>query len=214
MIWLKSISLMLMKLIRHLRVRAGRVYSRGLLCFHGVSVGSNVRLGCPPVIHRHSEASIKIGNNVKLAGCHLQNPICSGAKLVLAAKEKGAEIIIGDGTGISCSVVYAARSVRIGKHVNIGANCAIYDTDFHPVDHIKRRKHDIKSIEAKPIVIHDDVWLGSRVTVLKGVIIGRGAIVAAGAVVTKDIPEFTLAGGIPARVIKNLPGKLDEVRCE
>jgi maltose O-acetyltransferase len=72
------------------------------------------------------------------------------------------------------------------------------DTDFHnPTDHTQ------ESI-SKPVVIEDDVWLAARVTVLKGVRIGRGAVVAAGAVVTKDVPPCTLVGGVPARIIKQI----------
>ncbi len=55
----------------------------------------------------------------------------------------------------------------------------------------------------KSIIIEDDVWIGTRVTVLPGVTIGRGAIVGAGAVVTKDVPPYTIVGGVPARIIKN-----------
>ena len=53
-----------------------------------------------------------------------------------------------------------------------------------------------------PIVIHDNVWIGTRATILKGVTIGEGAIVAAGAVVTKNVPPHTLVGGVPAKIIK------------
>ena len=126
---------------------------------------------------------------------------------MLAAHDHGAEIVIGSHSGISCSVIYAAKSVRIGKYVNIGADCAIYDNDFHPVDYLARRSHDLDSVISKPVVIGDDVWLGARVTVLKGVSIGKGAIIAAGSVVTRDIPPFSMAGGVPAKVIKRLYDK-------
>jgi acetyltransferase-like isoleucine patch superfamily enzyme len=72
------------------------------------------------------------------------------------------------------------------------------DNDFHGVD---RRD------QAKPparILIEDNVWLATRCTVLKGVTIGTGAVVAAGAVVTKDVPPYTLVAGVPARIIRHI----------
>ncbi len=59
-----------------------------------------------------------------------------------------------------------------------------------------------QKIEHKPIVIEDDVWIGARATILGGVTIGRGAIVAAGAVVTKSVPPFTIVAGVPAKPLK------------
>jgi acetyltransferase-like isoleucine patch superfamily enzyme len=88
----------------------------------------------------------------------------------------------------------------IGNNVAVGNYTLVMDTDFHAVgDHTKPG-------ECSPVVIEDDVWLGARVTVLKGVHIGRGAVVAAGAVVTRDVPPYTLVGGVPAKVIRTLPG--------
>lgn len=55
---------------------------------------------------------------------------------------------------------------------------------------------------SKPVVIGDDVWIGARSIILKGVHIGKGAVIAAGAVVTKDVPEYAIVGGVPAKVIK------------
>lgn len=71
--------------------------------------------------------------------------------------------------------------------------------------------HDLltRMTQTAPIVVEDDVWIGAGSTVLPGVRIGKGAIVAAGAVVTKDVPAFTVVGGVPARVIKELePGSV------
>ena len=77
----------------------------------------------------------------------------------------------------------------------------VMDTDFHAIgDHTQPGR-------ACPVVIEDDVWLAARVVVLKGVTIGRGAVVAAGAVVTKDVPPYTLVGGVPAKFIRALEPK-------
>lgn len=199
-----NFGLLIVKGKRKLFKKVLGVYSRFLLTVVGVQYGKKISLGAPPLIVRNRTASIIIGDDVTLAANSYQNPACLSNRLILAAHNPKSKIVIGDHTGISCSVIYAAKSIRIGKHVNIGADCAIYDNDFHPMDLLARRKHEVDSISAKDIVINDDVWLGARVTVLKGVTIGKGAIIAAGSVVTKDIPAFTLAGGIPAKEIRKL----------
>ena len=114
----------------------------------------------------------------------------------------GAELIIGDDTGISGASIYAMERIKIGNHVLIGANCHIYDTDFHPMDWKQRRVSGPPA--TSPVKIEDDVWLAANVTVLKGVTIGARSVIAAGSIVTHDIPTDVLAGGIPAVVIKSL----------
>jgi maltose O-acetyltransferase len=112
---------------------------------------------------------------------------------------KGAQLSIGDGSFLNYGTSIAAhRRVEIGRDCDIGQYAIIMDGDFHsPQDH--RRPQ-----EPRPVVIEDDVWLGARVTVLPGVRIGRGAVVAAAAVVTRDVPPRTLVAGMPARVVRQL----------
>jgi len=195
---------LILKLFTRTVHRILTIMGRVWLSLLGIQLGKGLRISCLPKVSLGKKAKIQIGDGVKL-NCSLKNPICNNSKVVLAAIGVGAKINVGNNTGISCSVLYAERAIYIGNNVNIGADCAIYDTDFHPLDYLKRRNHIIESIAAKPVEIQDDVWLGAKVTVLKGVKIGRGAIVASGSVVTKDIPELCLAGGIPAKVIRKLP---------
>jgi acetyltransferase-like isoleucine patch superfamily enzyme len=120
----------------------------------------------------------------------------------IEARNSSATITIGDGTWINngFSVIAEHTSIMIGKRVLIGSNVEIYDSDFHGVKIDERNKS--KFGWAKPVVIEDDVFLGSNVRVLKGVTIGRGSVIANGSVVVKDIPPCVIAGGNPARVIK------------
>ena len=90
--------------------------------------------------------------------------------------------------------------VRIGDYVMIGPNTLI-TTVNHPITPMGRRRH--LGI-AKPVSIGNDVWIGGNVTILPGVTIGNNVVIAAGAVVTKDIPDNCVAGGVPARVIKEI----------
>lgn len=90
--------------------------------------------------------------------------------------------------------------VYIGDHCMIGPNTLICTVN-HPLSPMKRRNH---IGIAKPIHIGDDVWIGGNCTILPGVTIGNNVVVAAGAVVTKDIPDNCVVGGVPASVIKNI----------
>ena len=90
---------------------------------------------------------------------------------------------------------------RAGNNVWIGPNTLI-TTINHPLNPKGRREH--LGI-AKPVKIGNDVWIGGNVTILPGVEIGNNVVVAAGAIVTKNIPDNSLFGGVPAKFIKNLP---------
>lgn len=91
--------------------------------------------------------------------------------------------------------------VNIGSHVMIGPNVDIYTVN-HLLQAIERRDY---LAQAQPVTIGDDVWIGGKVAIMPGVTIGSDVVVAAGAVVTKDIPDGVLVGGVPARIIKRLP---------
>lgn len=205
-----DIPIYLIKIKRRLACRIISIYTRLLLIACGVELGNNVTLGYSPIIFRKRSARIVIGDNCKLSGSVMQNPICSGNRLVLAATDPLAEIRIGNGSGLSCCTLYARKSIIIGKNVMVGAGCRIYDTDFHPHDSKARLYNDIQKIICLPVIIDDDVWIGAHATILKGVHIGRGAIIASGAVVTKDIPPFAVAGGIPAHLLSSIPKQNNE----
>jgi acetyltransferase-like isoleucine patch superfamily enzyme len=86
------------------------------------------------------------------------------------------------------------ESIEIGHHVIIGPDVIVRDSDNHKLSH---------AVSASaPIEIGNDVWIGQRAIVLKGAKIGDGAVIAAGAVVTGEVPPRTLVGGVPAKVIR------------
>ncbi|MCW7537374.1 acyltransferase [Aquabacterium sp. A7-Y] len=115
-------------------------------------------------------------------------------------------IVIGDGTfiGHGCAL-HAASSVTIGRHCLIAAGVWIYDFDGHPYDAAaRRRKEPFPATNCEPVTIGNDVWIGARATILRGVTIGDRAIVGSGAVVTRDVPPDTVVGGNPARPVRTL----------
>jgi acetyltransferase-like isoleucine patch superfamily enzyme len=147
-----------------------------------------------------------IGDNVTLTGHSRFNLAGVDHRVILAAPHSESCIHIGSSSGMSGGVIYAATSVIIGQYVNIGANACIYDTDFHSLCSTERRRHLGNEGSRKPVIIENDAWIGARVIILKGTTVGEGAVVAAGSVVSRDIPPFTVWGGNPARLIKELPG--------
>lgn len=108
----------------------------------------------------------------------------------------GSHVYIGQGAHIS-----ASEGIRIGNGVAIGPELMVMGGD-HRFDQVGLLIHQMTSGgENKPIVIEDDVWIGGRVTILKGVTIGEGAVIGAGSIVTKSIPPYSIFAGNPARRI-------------
>ena len=101
---------------------------------------------------------------------------------------------------VNCVVLDSAK-VKIGSNVLFGPGVHIY-TATHPLNKLERR--DFES--AKPVTIGDDCWIGGQVVICPGVTIGSGSVIGAGSVVTKDIPNDTLAVGNPAKIIRKLNG--------
>ncbi len=118
--------------------------------------------------------------------------------------DHGSGIQLGEGVFINYNCVFLDGGyIRIGKHTLIGPNCQLY-TPQHPIDYIERRE---EKEYAHPITIGEDCWLGGGVIVCPGVTIGNRCIVAAGSVVTKDIPDDSLVAGNPATIKRRLNGK-------
>ncbi len=109
---------------------------------------------------------------------------------------KNAILNLGSGYINRYSKIRCYRSITIGENVAISENVTIWDSDAHTI-------LNSSSANTQPVVIGNHVWIGANVTILKGVQIGDGAIIAAGAAVNKDVPAHSMAAGIPAQVIKN-----------
>ncbi len=130
--------------------------------------------------------------------------------------EIGHHVVIGRHTRI-----WASLDIRIGNSVKISHAVDIHDSDSHPLDARlrwqdaeafceRREAPDVFRIAAAPVRIEDGAWIGFKASILKGVTVGRGAIVAAGAVVTRDVEPYTVVAGNPARCIKRLESKCVE----
>lgn len=107
----------------------------------------------------------------------------------------GKRVSLGRGTQLICR-----GGLTIGSHVMIAPGVRII-TNGHVMDRTDQLMRD-QGLYEKPVVIGDDVWIGANVVVLPGVRIGTGSVIAAGSIVTKDVPEYALMGGVPARLIR------------
>ena len=167
-------------------------------------VGKRISLERLPYIN--GIGRLIIGNRVTL----------SGQLDVLFSNELTAipELTIGDETyiGHAC-VIQMAERVTIGSHCYLAGGTLIYDLDGHSFDYLKRRELapcDRESI--CPVTIEDDVWIGARAIILKGVKIGARSIIGAGSVVVREIPPDSIAAGVPAKVIGHVDPKKRQKR--
>ncbi|MFC1870798.1 acyltransferase [Chloroflexota bacterium] len=122
----------------------------------------------------------------------------------------GYNLEIGDNSGIGINArLNTSGGIIIGNNVMMGPEVVILSQDHKHTDLAKpmREQGYVKA----PVIIENDVWIGIRVIILSGVRIGRSAIIGAGAVVTKDIPPFSIAGGNPAKLIKKRDGRLSSL---
>lgn len=128
----------------------------------------------------------------------------------------GGEVKIGDFCYIGENTrIWSAEMIEIGNRVLISHDVNIHDGNDHPLDYKDRHQHykdiiekghpnNIETIKSAPIVIEDDAWIGFGSIILKGVRIGKGSIIAAGSIVTKDVEPWTVVAGNPAKVVKRL----------
>ena len=133
--------------------------------------------------------TIRVGNRFKVNG--LLYPVELGAK-------PGGELIVGEEVFLnSGAAVYAAKRITIGDNTRIGYLVAIYDSDIHEVE-------QDRPVRTEPIAIGRNVWIGRSAVVLPGVTIGDHCVIAAGSVVTRDVPDRALVAGNPARIVRRL----------
>jgi acetyltransferase-like isoleucine patch superfamily enzyme len=168
----------------------------------GVHMARGARVIGLPIFSLKGGGSIRIGRGVVLCSRSRETALGVAHPVVMRTLAPGAVIEIGEDTGISGGAICAQRSVRIGRNCLFGADVLVCDTDFHAIaPEGRRRQRDPARIGCAPVVIEDDVFLGTGAIVLKGVRVGAGAIVGAGAVVTRDVPARSIVAGNPARVV-------------
>lgn len=164
-----------------------------------LAVGKNVRFNVP--VRGDGAGTLIIGNR-NMLGYRPAFRLGTG-EILLQARHPDAKITIGEGNAFSNNIsIMANEQITIGNRCQIGDMVAIYDCDFHEINPATRNR---SAGLTKPVSIGNNVWLGSRIVVLKGVSIGDNSVIAAASVVTKSIPANCIAAGNPARVIREIP---------
>lgn len=177
------------------------------LRYHGVETQFGfVTLYGFPIIKKSEGSRIIISNQCTLISDPLINPAGITTPVLLATLSSNSILFIGENTGLSGCTICCVSSISIGSNCNFGANSKIYDTDFHYIDPKKRlaQKSPLES-PSIPVVIENNVWMGTNSVVLKGVTLAENTVVGIGAIVTKSFSKNSILGGVPAKVIK---GKL------
>lgn len=167
-----------------------------------VRLGKGVKFRKCPRIEVSKNAKIIIGDNVLINSKNRGYHINMHSPVKLVADRENAIIQIGENSRIHGTCIHAYNSISIGKNCLIAANCQIMDGSGHDLS-FKNVSNRINTTGgSRPISIEDNVWIGANCIIMPGVTIGFGSVIAAGSVVTKDIPAMCVAGGNPARVLK------------
>lgn len=165
------------------------------------SKGIEVRGGI--LIKIHSSSILSVGDNCIFNSNSKYNLVGINKKVTIRVRDN-AELSIGRNCGFSGTSIFAASKIVIGDYCNFGGNTFIWDTDFHPLDFVERRVHNVQRIKSLPIAIGNDVFVGANSIILKGVKVGDRSVIGAGSVVTKDIPADEIWAGNPARFIRKI----------
>ena len=177
-----------------LAAKARRRWNREWFCVgcKSLELGPNNRFDVP--VRGDSVGLVRIGAQNRFG--YPPAPRVGTGEILIQARSETSVVTIGDANGFSNNVsIVAHSSISIGNGCQIGDFVSIFDSDFHEVDPKTRR---CGSGPSAPVTICNNVWLGSRVMVLKGVTIGENSVIGAMSVVTKTVPANCIAAGVPA----------------
>lgn len=180
-------------------------WSRFMMKVYGITYGKNLIVQGVLDLQIGKDVYIVIGDSCTFKSGRGLNPLSRNIKGSISV-EDNAVLLIGNNCGFSSVCLWSHQSIKIGNNVNIGADTIIMDSDAHSLSYLDRRdiETDLNHKVDKPIIIDDDVLIGTRCIVLKGVHIGARSIIGSGSVVVKNIPEDCIAAGNPAKVIRKI----------
>ena len=193
----------IIKFCRRVRNRLSSYCNLIRLHIYHVDYGAHCCIHGKIYINLFQSARMKIGDHFYCSSGVCVNALSTNKRGAFYATDE-AVIEIGIYVGMSSPVLWCHKRITIGNHVKLGAGCVLIDTDAHNMDYLSRREQCTDWGATAPIVIEDDAFIGMNCIILKGVTIGSRSIIAAGSVVTRSIPADCIAGGNPARVIRNL----------
>ena len=167
---------------------------RRLKIWFGIAPPSKIKIGKEVFIAKSAVVESRRGGNISIGS---DTEILDGVLLLTY----GGNIIIGEHCSVNpYTIIYGHGGTIIGNNVMIAGHCMIIPNEH---TYISKEKTILdQGASSKGIVIEDDVWIGHSCSILDGVRIGKGAVIGAGSVVTKDIPPYTVVAGVPAKMIK------------
>ncbi|APU95295.1 hypothetical protein BV902_02235 [Sphingobacterium sp. B29] len=169
----------------------------------GIKVAGKLRLIGPIFIDIKDGGTLIIGDNLQIISGLMINPLGRNINSTIRIDEN-ATVTLGNNVGMSNVCLWAKNEIVIGNNVKIGADTIIFDSDMHSMDHLLRRDilTDSSNAKSKSVHIGEDVFIGTRCIIMKGVSIGSRSIIAAGSVVVTSIPADEIWGGNPAKFLK------------
>jgi acetyltransferase-like isoleucine patch superfamily enzyme len=172
------------------------------MLYGNITIGRNIRVYGKVLLAVHRSAKVSIGNNVVFRSATRYN-FAGINKPVSIHVGLNAELFIGDNSGFSGTSIFCSTSITIGAYCNFGANTNIWDTDFHPLNHLQRREGH-QGVFSKPVCVKDDVFVGAYAIILKGSLINERTVIGAGSVVSGRLEGDSVYAGNPAKFIKKL----------
>lgn len=165
--------------------------------------GENIKTynGVPKIILDEESSEFRMGSNISFNN-YFNTSWYARCRIRIGKKGK---LSIGNNCGFNGVLIHATNSISIGNYVIVGGGTRIYDTNYHDLDWKGRRNpKQGEGTKTAPVIIEDDVFIGTNCIIGKGVTIGARSIIAAGSVVVKDIPADCIAGGNPCKLIRSL----------
>lgn len=200
----------LLKLGRKIRYLFYSKWNKILFNFVGIKYGRNLKVYNKIYLSIGDNSNITIGDNFTFRSGESFNPLSRNIRGCIKTF-RNATLNIGNNVGISSACIWAKENITIGNNVLIGGDCILLDTDSHNIDYKIRKEqnkiqngdsYDEATAISKPIIIEDDVLIGTRCIILKGVTIGACSVIGSGSVVTKSIPSHCIAAGNPCKIIR------------
>lgn len=190
------------RIIAQLHSLIDSLRTRFILIAWGVKFGRGCRIVGPCYMRTRRVHDVKLGNGCLFVARPRFNMV-GLTNATMIDTRSGGKIIVGDNSGFSGVVMSARTLIEIGKNARVGGNVRIYDHDFHSVDpELRRTTKDGAGVKSKPVIIGNDVFIGTQAIILKGTRIGDRSIVAAGSVVFGlQIPTDSLVKGNPAQIV-------------
>jgi len=178
------------------KIRLVKLYM--FLLYKNYLLNSNIKFKFGKKVKLEKDTKFILGKNSKI---EIKNNILIGRESCIECAQN-ATIIIGENVLLTgYNFIVSMSTINIGNNTIIGEFVSVRDSD-HSYRNLNESIRLFKEDNTRPINISNDVWIGRGVTILKGVQIGERSVIGANAVVTKDIPQYSVAVGIPAKVIK------------